>query len=116
VTVPDEKLRSDFARDFLIACFSHEAVDGIVTWGFWEGAHWEPKAALFDNDWNPTAIGKHWIELTKRRWWTDETLTTDEGGKLSLRGFNGTYSIECNGTELMFTLADGKTVLDVELK
>ena len=106
VTVPDEQLRSDFARDFLIACFSHEAVDGIVTWGFWEGAHWKPKAALFDNDWNPTAIGKHWIELTKKRWWTDETLTTDDEGKLSLRGFKGTYSIECNGVAEVVTLGN----------
>ena len=116
VTVPDEKLRADFARDFLIACFSHEAVDGIVTWGFWEGAHWEPKAALFDNDWNPTAIGKHWIELTKERWWTDETLTTDKDGKLTLRGFKGTYSIECNGTTSTVTIGDDKAIVNLQLK
>ena len=116
VTVPDEKLRSDFARDFLIACFSHEAVDGIVTWGFWEGAHWEPKAALFDLDWNPTPIGQHWIELTKKRWWTDETLTTDNDGKLSLRGFKGTYSIESGGVMELVTLGNEKAAVQLRLK
>jgi GH35 family endo-1,4-beta-xylanase len=116
VTVPDEQLRSDFARDFLIACFSHEAVDGIVTWGFWEGAHWEPKAALFDNDWNPTAIGKHWIELTQNRWWTDKTLTTDKDGKLSLRGFKGTYSVECGGVSEAVILGDEEATVTLKLR
>lgn len=115
VTVSDEQLRADFARDFLIACFSHEAVDGIVTWGFWEPAHWEPKAALFDNDWNPTLIGQHWIDLTRKRWWTDETMTTDKDGKLSLRGFKGTYSIECNGVTEAVTLGDEKATVTVKL-
>jgi GH35 family endo-1,4-beta-xylanase len=116
VTVPDEQLRADFARDFLIACFSHEAVDGIVTWGFWAPAHWEPKSALFDSDWNPTPIGQHWIELTKKRWWTDETLTTDAEGKVNLRGFKGTYSIQCNGKEVTVDLADGGTEFELELE
>jgi len=116
VTVPDEQLRADFARDFLIACFSHEAVDGIVTWGFWEGAHWKPKSALFDKDWNPTPIGKHWIELTKERWWTDETLTTDKNGKLSLRGFKGSYLIECNGVTEVVTLGNEGASVQLRLK
>ena len=115
VTVPNEQLRADFARDFLIACFSHEAVDGIVTWGFWEGAHWEPKAALFDKDWNPTPIGQHWIELTTKRWWTDETVVTDKNGKLNLRAFKGKYSIECNGVTAEATLGDERASVQLSL-
>ncbi len=116
VTVPNEQLRADFARDFLIACFSHQAVDGIVTWGFWESAHWEPKAALFDAQWNPTLIGQHWIELTKKRWWTDEKMTTDEDGKLNLRGFKGTYLVECNGVTEALTLGDERASVTLRLK
>jgi GH35 family endo-1,4-beta-xylanase len=93
VTVPGDQLRADFTRDFLTACFSHPDVDGIITWGFWAGAHWKPDAALFDKDWQPTPIGEQWITLINKEWRTDETLNTDQHGKVTLRGFLGQYDV-----------------------
>ena len=37
------------------------------------------------------------MHLMKKRWWTDETLTTDANGKVSLRGFKGDYTILVGG-------------------
>ena len=94
ITVPDQDLMADFTGDFLTACFSHPSVDGIMTWGFWEGAHWRPRSALFDQQWNVTALGKRWIELTENQWKTRVTKRLDQFGKTGeLRVFKGDYEI-----------------------
>ena len=103
VIVPDEQLRADFLRDFFIACFSHEAVDGINIWGFWAGSHWMPQAALYDKDWSLTKMGQQWKELTSQ-WDTDETLTTDNNGVVKLRGFVGEYKVNVDGQTFDVTL------------
>lgn len=92
VTVPDAKLRADFTRDFMTVCFSHPAVKGIVTWGFWAGAQWRPESAFFDKNWNVTPMGAEWIKLTKA-WRTDEKLITDANGQVKLKAFLGDYTV-----------------------
>lgn len=103
VIVPDEQLRSDFLRDFFIACFSHESVDGIVVWGFWAGAHWMPQAALYNEDWSLTKMGKQWQDLTNQ-WHTNAMLTTDSSGVVKLRGFIGDYQVKVDGETFNLTL------------
>lgn len=102
VTVPDPKLQADFTRDFLTICFSHPAVDGVVTWGFWADAQWKPESALFTKDWEPTPMGRQWIDLTTRTWHTDETITTDDRGQIQLRAFLGNYTLTAAGTTKSF--------------
>ncbi|MGB7345893.1 MAG: endo-1,4-beta-xylanase [Pirellulaceae bacterium] len=109
VTVPGDQLRSDFTRDFLTTCFSHPNVDGILAWGFWAGAHWKPDAAFFDHDWNLTPAGKQWVTLTKQTWHTNETVTTNESGNASVRGFLGDYQATFNGKTQSFKLTDATT-------
>ncbi len=46
VSVADEQVQADYTRDFLTICFSHPAMKGFMIWGFWEGAHWKPSAAM----------------------------------------------------------------------
>ncbi len=113
VIVPDEQLRADFLRDFYISCFSHEAVDGIVCWGFWSEAHWMPLASFYNKDWSLTKLGKQWQEL-RSQWQTDETLTTDSNGVVKLRGFIGDYKVDVG--EKTFDLVLPKSGADVELK
>jgi GH35 family endo-1,4-beta-xylanase len=96
VIVPDEQLRADFLRDFFISCFSHQAVEGIVVWGFWAPTHWMPDSAFYDDDWNLTKTGQQWKTLMQQ-WQTDETLTTDSAGVVKLRGFIGDYKIDIGG-------------------
>ncbi|QDT03651.1 Endo-1,4-beta-xylanase Z precursor [Rubripirellula lacrimiformis] len=93
VVVPDDQLQADFTRDFLTACFSHPAVVGVLTWGFWEGAHWKPDAALFSKDWSPTPMGSQWIRLTQQEWTTKTSVVTDQNGVAGFRGFAGTYNV-----------------------
>ncbi len=113
VIVPDEQLRSDFLRDFYISCFSHEAVHGIVSWGFWSENHWMPLAAFYNKDWTLTKLGKQWKQL-KTQWQTDETLTTDSNGVVKLRGFIGDYKVDVG--EKTFDVVLPKSGDDVEIK
>lgn len=93
INTTDEQLQADYLRDFMTFSFSHPNISGIMLWGFVEGHHWRPDAALWHADWTPKPAGQAWLDLVKKQWWTDETLTTDTNGCASLRGFLGDYTI-----------------------
>ena len=93
ISSDDSEYQVNYTRDFMTAYFAHPSTVGILMWGFWEGKHWRPKAALWDRDWNLRPHGQVWVELVTQTWWTDETLTTDPAGRASLRGFLGDYTV-----------------------
>lgn len=93
VNTPDEQLQADYLRDIMTLAFSHPAFSGIVMWGFWEGRHWRPEAALWRRDWTPKPAAYAWMDLVLRDWWTDVTLMTGDSGTASARGFLGEYEI-----------------------
>lgn len=89
----DRALQADFLRDYMIALFAHPKVEGIMHWGFWEARHWRPQAALWTRDWQLRPHGQVWVDLMERDWMTDESVTTDETGRASVRGFLGEYAV-----------------------
>jgi len=89
----EEALQAAYTRDFLTAMFSHPAVEGVILWGFWEGRHWYPSAALYRQDWSIKPNGRVWADLIFRQWWTDTTATTDAQGQVRIRGFKGDYQL-----------------------
>lgn len=89
----DEELQAAYTRDFLTIAFSHPAVRGVLAWGFWEGSHFKPSAAMVRQDWTWKPNGDAWRELIYTKWWTDERGTTDNDGILRLRGFRGDYEV-----------------------
>jgi GH35 family endo-1,4-beta-xylanase len=117
----DEKLQADYYRDFLTASFSHPNINGIMIWGFWEGAHWRPNAAMYRKDWSPRPIAGVWKDLIFKQWWTDAHSKSNAAGTTTLRGFQGDYDVEvttgtrkanvkatvnASGTNLRVTLPD----------
>ncbi len=96
VNVQDEQLQAQYTRDFMTSVFSHPAVNAILMWGFWEGAHWIPQAALYRKDWEIKPNGKAWNELVLKEWHTQLTAITDTSGCVSIRGFRGDYDITIN--------------------
>lgn len=38
----------DIFQYFLL--ISHEGVEGVLMWGFWDKAHWKPDAAIVNGD------------------------------------------------------------------
>jgi endo-1,4-beta-xylanase len=93
INVTDEELQADYTRDFLTTLFSHPNVNGILTWGFWEGRHWRPNAAYFRRDWSIKPAGQVWMDLVLHEWRTDAQGPTDPQGNFQTRGFLGDYEI-----------------------
>ncbi|GAB4462408.1 MAG: endo-1,4-beta-xylanase [Armatimonadaceae bacterium] len=102
----DEQLQAAYMRDFMTACFSHPSCAGIMMWGFWEGRHWMPDAALYRRDWTIKPHGQVWLDLVKKQWWSNADGKTNRSGEFAMRGFLGNYEIvvERNGkTEIVST-------------
>ncbi|MGH9628568.1 MAG: endo-1,4-beta-xylanase [Bryobacteraceae bacterium] len=94
VDIADEQAQAAYMRDFLTAVFSHPAVKSFSMWGFWEGRHWCPRAAMIRRDWSLKPNGEVWKDLVFKQWWTNVRSTTNENGVLHIRGFLGDYEIE----------------------
>ncbi|GAB4253573.1 MAG: endo-1,4-beta-xylanase [Acidobacteriota bacterium] len=93
----DEAGQARYLRDFLTAVFSHPATDAFTMWGFWAARHWRPLGALIRENWTLKPAGEMYEQLVLHDWWTDETLTTDGGGAVRLRGFMGEYVVSVTG-------------------
>ena len=99
VNVEDEQLQADYLRDYLTITFSHPAIREFVMWGFWEGDHWIPDAAMYRKDWTMKPNGKMWRDLVYGQWWTRAKGVTSATGDYKVRGFQGDYlvTVQANG-------------------
>jgi endo-1,4-beta-xylanase len=93
INMTDEKLQADYLRDFLTVAFSSKHVNSFLMWGFWEGRHWLPDAALYRKDWSLKPSGKAFKDLLFKTWWTVVSGSSDVGGQYSARGFLGDYKL-----------------------
>jgi GH35 family endo-1,4-beta-xylanase len=112
----DEQLQADYTRDFMTLVFSHPSTVGILTWGFWEKAHYIPNAALHRADWSLRPAGAVWYDLVFREWWTPEQqAVTDARGEIHLRGFHGDYAIEVLGAAHTARLRGAQSRVEIAL-
>jgi GH35 family endo-1,4-beta-xylanase len=77
--------------------FAHPAVEGILMWGFWEGAHWRPQAALWRRDFTLTPAGEAFRRLVFEEWWTDDATVAGQDGQAEVTAFFGTHTVTVNG-------------------
>lgn len=121
IDTEDEELQADYTRDFLILAYSHPALVGVQFWGFWAGAHWRPRAAMFRTDWSEKPAAKVYRTLVLNQWRTRLQGTLGATAKAAGRGFHGDYvvTVEKDGkrAEQTFTLRpeEPKTVVTVTL-
>lgn len=104
INLDDPQLIADYTRDFFTAVFAHPQVDGLLSWGFWAGAHWRPDSAYLDKQFKPRTHDIAMRKLLFEDWWTDTTLQSDAKGKVNNRVFKGQYNVTV-------TLPDGKTIM-----
>ena len=103
-SVYDGQLHADFTRDYLTVMFSHPAVIGVLTWGFWEKLHWIPSAAYYRADWSLRPAGQVWKDLVFKTWWTDTTVRTGASGESAVRGFLGEYEVTVRAGDAVKTV------------
>ena len=66
MTPAEEEAKAKAIVDYYTICFAHPAVEGILMWGFWEGANWIPASSLYRRDWTPTPAAKAYHDLVYR--------------------------------------------------
>jgi GH35 family endo-1,4-beta-xylanase len=90
----DETLQADYTRDVLTEVFSQPRFDGFYMWGFWEGAHWIPNAAMYRMDWSAKLAAAAWHNQIYSIWHTDTTGPVDSGGRFATQAFYGDYRVD----------------------
>ena len=91
----DAQTQADFHRDYLRLMYSRPEVDGVVMWGFWEGAHWlaAEGAAPFARDWSVLPHGRAWVDEVWANYMTRAVGTADANGVYTARGYHGSYDV-----------------------
>ncbi|MBN2636953.1 MAG: endo-1,4-beta-xylanase [Prolixibacteraceae bacterium] len=114
LTPEQEESKANEIVDFYNICFAHPAVEGIIMWGFWEGANWIPSSSLYKRDWTPTPSAIAYKNLIYKDWWTTETGVADSDGQFTTKGFYGKYTITVNGIskEIDLSKTNGKVIVD----
>ncbi len=100
----EEQAKAQALTDYYRICFAQPAVEGILMWGFWEGANWIPVSSLYRRDWSPTPAADAYRNLVFKEWWTTWRGQTDAQGKCAVRAFYGRYRVTAGGKEAVVSL------------
>lgn len=116
----DEDAKARGLETLYRTCFEHPAVDGLLMWGFWAGAHWlasrnwgiDGYTALWDRDWKPMPAARVYRKLVFDEWWTRLQGTVDATGVCAIPVFLGKHRVTVAGAEMVAEVRiAGDTVL-----
>ena len=93
IDVTQREVQAAYTKDFMTLVFSHPSVSSFLMWGFWEGQHWKPDAAMFDIDWTPRPNYEAYTSLVFDEWWTPNQTFATRTRPTRIDGFLGTYEI-----------------------
>ena len=114
MTPEEQKLMAKELVDYYKICFAHPAVEGILMWGFWEGANWIRPSSLYNKDWTPRPAATAYHNLIFKEWWTNIKGKTNRKGEFSVPAFFGKYKVTVDGKtkEVILTKATGKVIVE----
>lgn len=114
MSLEEAELNAKEMVDYYRICFAHPAVEGILMWGFWEGANWIPASSLYKRDWSPTPMAEAYQDLIFKEWWTKESGTVGKDGVFTTSAFYGRYKVSINGKseEIDLTKEKGEVIVD----
>jgi GH35 family endo-1,4-beta-xylanase len=114
LTPEQERSKAKEIEDYYRICFAHPAVEGILMWGFWEGANWIPSSSLYKRDWSPPPALEAYRNLVFKEWWTKESGTAGKKGLFAVPAFYGKYRVTVNGVskEIDLTKQEGRVVVN----
>ena len=115
MTPEEEQQRARNLTDYYRICFAHPAVEGILMWGFWEGANWIPASSLYRKDWTTTPAAEAYWSLIYDEWWTKTAAQSGKDGMCVIPAFYGTHKVTVNGVEktVKLSAANGSTYIDM---
>jgi GH35 family endo-1,4-beta-xylanase len=116
LTPQQEQAKAKALTDYYRICFAHPAVEGILMWGFWEGANWIRQSSLYRRDWTPTPAADAYRDLLYKEWWTNRKVKADANGQCRIRAFNGKYAVTCGAQtkEVLLSKEKGQATVSFE--
>jgi endo-1,4-beta-xylanase len=116
LTDEEEQSKAKALAEYYRICFAHPAVEGILMWGFWEGANWIPQSSLYRRDWSETLAAAAYRDLVFKQWWTSWRGRADTQGRCEVSVFFGKHQVTAGGKELVVTLKRAQPTLRVSLR
>jgi len=116
LTAEQEQAKAKALTDYYRICFSHPAVQGILMWGFWEGANWIRQSSLYRRDWTPTPAAQAYRDLVFKQWWTHWEGKADTNGQCRVRAFYGKYAVTCGAEPKQVLLSKEKGQVTVRFE
>jgi GH35 family endo-1,4-beta-xylanase len=89
----DEAAQADYAVKFYRVCFAHPAVRAITWWDLIDLGSFIPGGGMLRKDLSPKPVYEQLKRLIHEEWITKASGTTGTDGRLSLRGFCGSYKV-----------------------
>ncbi len=112
----EEQAKARALVDYYRICFAQPAVQGILMWGFWEGANWIPVSSLYRRDWSATPAAEAYRDLVFKQWWTTWRGRTDAQGRCEVRAFYGRHRIAAGDKEAVVALKRSEQTKQVSFK
>jgi GH35 family endo-1,4-beta-xylanase len=116
LTDAEEKAKAEALVNYYRICFASPRVEGIMMWGFWEGANWIPVSSLYRQDWTPLPAAEAYRDLVFRQWWTRWQGCADAQGQCEVRAFYGQHRIKAGGQERLVNLRKSDAKLRVSFR
>jgi endo-1,4-beta-xylanase len=89
----DEATQADYAEKFYRVCFAHPAMRAITWWDLSDQGSWLPGGGMLRADMSPKPVFETLKRLIRQEWRTKLNAVTDADGRLTVRGFCGTYRL-----------------------
>jgi hypothetical protein len=89
----DEAAQADYAVKFYRVCFAQPAVRAITWWDLSDQDAWLAGGGMLRADMSPKPVYDALTRLIHQEWTTRLTAISDTAGRISLRGFCGTYRV-----------------------
>ena len=91
----DEAVQAEIVRNLYRIWFSHKAMEAIIYWDLSDAYTWQPKVfgSFLRRDMSPKPSYNVICDLFGREWRTNFDRDAP-GGRMSFRGFCGTYEVE----------------------
>ena len=116
LTDDEEQAKAKALADYYRICFAHPAVEGILMWGFWEGANWIPVSSLYRRDWSATPAAAAYRDLVFKQWWTTWSGKADAQGRCEVRAFLGQHRVTAGGQEKVIDLKQSAAMKRVSFR
>jgi len=114
---PEQELsKAEELVDYYKICFAQPMVNGILQWGFWEGANWIPASSMYRKDWSPTPALEAYQNLIFKQWCTKTSGIMEEDGQSELPAFFGNYKVTVDGVEKEVYLSKETRKVEVDFK